>query len=35
VGIAGLTIGIVRDDMLTVKDRKGTLVSIDALYQRT
>jgi phosphoserine aminotransferase len=23
VGIAGLTIGIVRDDMLTVKDRKG------------
>ncbi len=24
VGIAGLTIGIVRDDMLTVKDRKGT-----------
>jgi phosphoserine aminotransferase len=33
VGIAGLTIGIVRDDMLTVKDRKGIPITLLFAYQ--
>lgn len=32
VGIAGLTIGIVRDDMLSVKDRKGTYSDMHVSY---